>query len=130
MAADTMVMLDLLEEAGEEAVTLDELEVAGVRDPVRALFELEVAGLEIQRVLVCAERAGATHECIRLAQAPARAAALEQPTVELAAVAPRPPEPSETPVPPAAAPSAGPSLRGLFALGVLLALLALALRRS
>jgi hypothetical protein len=128
MAADTMVMLDLLEEAGEEAVTLDELEVAGVRDPVRALFELEVAGLDIQRVLVRAERAGATHECIRLAQAHARAAApAEQPTVELAAVAPRHPEPSE---PPAVAVSTGPSLRGLFALGVLLALLVLALRRS
>jgi hypothetical protein len=127
MAADTMVMLDLLEEAGEEPVTLDELGVAGVRDPARALLELELAGLEIQRVLVRAERAGAAHECIRLAQppigAPARA---EQPTVELAAVAPKP---SAGPLPEPAAP-AQTSLRGLFALGVLLALLVLALRRS
>jgi hypothetical protein len=122
-----MVMLDLLEEAGEEAVTLDELEVAGVRDPVRALFELEVAGLEIQRVLVCAERAGATYECVRLAQPRCSPAPVEQPTVELAAVAPRHPEPPE---PPAVVRNTGPSLRGLFALGVLLALLALALRRS
>ena len=44
MAADTMVMLDLLEEAGDEAVTLDELGVAGVRDPAQALLELELAG--------------------------------------------------------------------------------------
>jgi hypothetical protein len=131
MAADTMVMLDLLQEAGEEPVTLDELGVAGVRDPARALLELELAGLEIQRVLVRAERAGAAHECIRLAQPPAGASAPpEQPTVELAAVTPRP---SAAPPPQPAAPSVGPapvSLRGLFALGVLLALLALALRRS
>ena len=53
---------------------------------------------------------------------------MEQPTVELAAVASR--QAPETPVPPVAAPSGGPSLRGLFALGVLLALLALVLRRA
>jgi hypothetical protein len=132
MAADTMVMLDLLQEAGEEPVTLDELGVAGVRDPARALLELELAGLEIQRVLVKAERAGAAHECIRLAQQPAAASAPpEQPTVELAAVAPRPsPAPRQEPVS-ASSPRPTPaSLRGLFALGVLLALLALALRRS
>jgi hypothetical protein len=130
MAADTMVMLDLLEEAGEEPVTLDELGVAGVRDPARALLELELAGLEIQRVLVRAERDGVAYECIRLAR-PAAAAphADEQPTVELAAVAPRtPPAPPEPEV--SAEPSAGAPLRRLFLLGLLLALLALALRRS
>ena len=123
-----MVMLDLLQEAGEEPVTLDELGVAGVRDPARALLELELAGLEIQRVLVRAERAGAAHECIRLAQPPAGASApVEQPTVELAAVTPRAPAAAPEPESPGPAPA---SLRGLVALGVLLALLALALRRS
>jgi hypothetical protein len=128
MAADTMVMLDLLEEAGEEPVTLDELGVAGVRDPARALLELELAGLEIQRVLVRAEREAVAHECIRLARPAAAAphAADEQPTVELAAVAPRtPPEPEVSDEPTSGAP-----LRTLFLLGLLLALLALALRRS
>ena len=126
MAADTMVMLDLLEEAGEEAVTLDELGVAGVRDPARALLELELAGLEIQRVLVRAERAGTAHECIRLAHPHAAAPPRpEQPTIELAAVAPRP---SGAPQPPESA--GGPSLRGIVVLSLLLALLALALRRS
>jgi hypothetical protein len=120
MAADTMVMLDLLQEAGEEAVTLDELGVAGVRDPARALLELELAGLEIQRVLVRAER-GPAVECVRLAQPPAHPAPeAEQPTVELAAVAPR-----QQPAPPA-----GPPVRGLVALALLLGLLALLVRRG
>ena len=85
MAADTMVMLDLLQEAGQEAVTLDELGVAGVQDPAKALLELELLGLEIQRVLVRGDHAQRAFECVRLAQAEP-----EQPTVELAAVAPRP----------------------------------------
>jgi hypothetical protein len=117
MPADTMVMLELLEEAGEEAVTLDELGVAGVEDPARALLELELAGLEIQRVLVSDEREGRAIECIRLAVAPAN----EQPTVELAAVTPR-----STP----AAPDDRPRLGVVVALAVLLALLALVLRRA
>jgi hypothetical protein len=131
MAADTMVMLDLLEEAGEEPVTLDELGVAGVRDPARALLELELAGLEIQRVLVRADREDVAHECIRLARPAAAApqAADEQPTVELAAVAPRtPPAPPEPEVSPE--PTPGAPLRRLVFVGLLLALLALALRRS
>jgi hypothetical protein len=120
MVADTMVMLELLEEAGEEAVTLDELGVAGVGDPARALLELELAGLGIQRVLVGDELAGRTVECIRLA-APG---VDEQPTVELAAVTPRPG--------PAPAPEVEdrPRLGGILALAVLLALLALLLRRA
>jgi hypothetical protein len=104
MPADTMVMLELLEEAGPEAVTLDELGVAGVRDPARALLELELAGLEIQRVLVRAEREGRAFQCVRLA-ATATAPPPEQPTVELAAVLPR----TTTTHPPArAGPAAGP----------------------
>jgi hypothetical protein len=58
---DTARLLDLLREAGPEAVTLAELEVAGVRDPARALFELELAGHAVSRVLD--ERV----ECVRLA---------------------------------------------------------------
>ena len=57
MAVDTMVMLDLLQEAGQEAVTLDELGVAGVQEPAKALLELELLGLEIQRVLVRGDHA-------------------------------------------------------------------------
>ena len=120
-----MVMLDLLHEAGEEPVTLDELGVAGVRDPARALLELELAGLEIQRVLVRAERAGPALQCVRLAKPPVDEPRPEQPTVELAAVAPRPaPEPVAAPV------GEKSSSRGLLLLGLLLALLVLALRRA
>ena len=118
MAADTMVMLDLLQEAGQEAVTLDELGVAGVRDPAKALLELELLGLEIQRVLVRGDHAQRAFECVRLAQAEP-----EQPTVELAAVAP-------------AGPGAGAAAddrsraQGIVLLAVLLALVALILRRA
>ena len=125
MPADTMVMLELLSEAGDEAVTLDELGVAGVRDPARALLELELAGLEIQRVLVRGERAGRAFECVRLAGPVVGDLPVEQPTVELAAVAERPaPEPVITvePVP-------ASQLRGYVLLAVLLALVALLLRR-
>jgi MYXO-CTERM domain-containing protein len=121
-----MVMLELLEEAGAEAVTLDELGVAGVRDPARALLELELAGLEIQRVLVRGEREDRAFECIRLAGAAAPHAA-ESPTVELAALAPRPPAAlPEITVQPAPADA---RRRGYVLLAVLLALAALVLRR-
>ena len=121
MAADTMVMLDLLQEAGQEAVTLDELGVAGVQDPAKALLELELLGLEIQRVLVRGDQAERTFECVRLAQAEP-----EQPTVELAAVMPRP-EPAR-----AGPPADGSRSRaqGIVLLAVLLALVALVLRRA
>ena len=101
MAADTMVMLDLLQEAGQEAVTLDELGVAGVQDPARALLELELLGLEIQRVLVRGDHAERAFECVRLAPA----------------------EPEQ----PAGSRSRA---RGIVLLAVLLALVALVLRRS
>jgi len=127
MAADTMVMLELLEEAGEEAVTLDELGVAGVHDPARALLELELAGLEIQRVLVRAER-GPAIECVRLADPRRGRPAPEQPTVELAAVASRADAPADPQAP------EGQTERSrvprIVAIGVLLALLALLLRRA
>jgi hypothetical protein len=125
MAVDTVVMLELLEEAGEEAVTLDELGVAGVRDPARALLELELAGLGIQRVLVGDDLGRGAVECVRLAAAPD-----EQPTVELAAVAPRAAAPSVPPMPqPAPAPEER-AVRAWVLAGLLLAVLALLLRRS
>jgi hypothetical protein len=124
MAADTMVMLELLEEAGPEAVTLDELGVAGVRDPAQALLELELAGLEIQRVLVRAEREGRAFECIRLAGT-ASAQPVEQPTVELAAVLPRPPVAPA----PVVEPAPESRLAGYMLLAALLALAAVLLRR-
>jgi hypothetical protein len=123
MPVDTMVMLELLEEAGEEAVTLDELGVAGVRDPAQALLELELAGLAIQRVLVRGDRADRALECIRLAQARD-----EQPTVELAALAPRPaPEPSAPAL--VTPPSPDAHVRRIVGIALLLALVALLLRR-
>jgi hypothetical protein len=124
MPVDTMVMLELLNEAGDEAVTLDELGVAGVRDPAQALLQLELAGLAIQRVLVRGERAGHDVQCIRLAPPQE-----EQPTAELAAVAPRPapePEPPTAIAPPAQV----AHVRGFVLLAVLLALTALLLRRA
>jgi hypothetical protein len=47
---ETAKLLDLLREAGDEAVTLDELEVVGVGDPGAALLALELAGHSITRV--------------------------------------------------------------------------------
>jgi hypothetical protein len=120
MAADTMVMLDLLQEAGQEAVTLDELGVAGVQDPARALLELELLGLEIQRVLVRGDHAERPFECVRLAQAEP-----EQPTAELVAIVPRP-----APEPPPRAAEPRSRAQGIVLLAVLLALVALVLRRA
>jgi hypothetical protein len=99
---DTGLLLDLLREAGDEAVTLDELEIVGVREPARALFELELAGHAVSRVFD-QPRPGHPVTCVRLAPpAPAPAAALSR-------AAPAPP-------------AAGPRL----ALGALVALLVLA----
>ena len=59
---DTGRLLDLLQEAGAEPVTLDELEIVGVIDPARALFELERAGHAVHRVyenrITCVRLAG------------------------------------------------------------------------
>jgi hypothetical protein len=71
-------LLDLLREAGDEAVTLDELEIVGVRDPARALLELELAGFAVQRVYEHPAR-GRPVTCVRLESdqpvAPARSPA-------------------------------------------------------
>ena len=58
---DTARLYDLLREAGEEAVTLDELAVVGIRDPATALLDLELAGHAVHRLRD--NRA----ECVRLA---------------------------------------------------------------
>ena len=58
---ETSRLLDLLREAGDQPVTLAELEVVGVSDPASALLDLELAGHAISRVLD--ERV----ECVRLA---------------------------------------------------------------
>ena len=67
--AETGRLLDLLREAGAEAVTLDELHVVGVRDPAAALRGLEEAGHAVVRMRD--ERAHEPVECVRLAQPPA-----------------------------------------------------------
>lgn len=121
-------MLDLLHEAGAEAVTLDELGVAGVRDPARALLELELAGLEIQRVIVRGEHEGPAFECVRLAAPPVSEPRSDRPTVELAAVAPRVQPPQDSAPEPAADEPVAP-VRGIILLALLLALVALLLRR-
>jgi hypothetical protein len=102
---DTGLLLDLLREAGDEAVTLDELEVVGVRDPARALFELEVAGHAVSRVTEQA-RPGRHVTCIRLA----------------------PPDPPAAPAP-ASAPPRSRLVPGAMLLAALLLLVAGARRR-
>ena len=116
-------MLELLEEAGTEAVTLDELGVAGVRDPTRALLDLELAGLEIQRVLVREPERDV--ECVRLALREEEEE--EQPTVELAAVVPRQ---ASAPARPAEAAPDPAQVRRWLALALLVTLAALLLRRA
>jgi hypothetical protein len=91
------LLLDLLREAGDEPVTLDELQIVGVRSPAEALLALELAGHSVHRVYD--NRA----ECVRLG-APA-------------------PEttPAPTPAPVAVQPRSGPDMR--IVLGALLAAL-------
>jgi hypothetical protein len=76
-------LLDLLREAGDEAVTLDELHVVGVHDPAAALLALELAGHGVERVIETAH-AGRTVTCVRLAaeRAAQRAAAAAERPVE------------------------------------------------
>ena len=74
-------LLDLLREAGPEAVTLDELRIVGVRDPAAALLALEVAGHGVMRVYERPET-GRPVACVRLAapgEQPAPAPATPEP---------------------------------------------------
>jgi hypothetical protein len=83
-------LLALLREAGDEAVTLDELEVVGVRDPARALLELELAGFPVQRVYEHPAR-GRTVTCVRLgADEPAEVVPAPPPSPARAVRRPRP----------------------------------------
>jgi hypothetical protein len=66
---ETDLLLDLLREAGDEPVTLDELGVVGVQDPAQALLALELAGHSVHRVY----EGPVAPMCVRLgAAAPAR----------------------------------------------------------
>ena len=119
MPADTMVMLELLHEAGTEAVTLDELGVAGVRDPAQALLALELAGHHVQRVL-SREHPGFDVECVRLAPPEDLEPDPEPPTIELgSAVAAHAPVVTRRPAP-----------QGAVLALLLLVVLALLARRS
>lgn len=124
-------LLALMHEADTEAVTLDELAIAGVEDPARALHALELAGFTFERVT---DRTASREEieCVRLAtSAPAapppataasalapappasatRAPAADQPTVEWQAPAEIVVAPAEAPAPtsPAARAAAAPA---------------------
>lgn len=70
MLTEKARLLELLREAGEEPVTLGELEVAGIGDPSLALQALELAGHRVERVIDQSE--GRRFECVRLAGVPAR----------------------------------------------------------
>jgi hypothetical protein len=118
MSADTIQLLELLREAGDEAVTLDELAIVGVRNPARALRALEEAGHAVQRVYERPGR-GRPVTCVRLAARGDDPA----PTPLPAPVAPRPVAPR--PVAPKAA--TRQRLLAAAALGVLLVVLVRAL---
>ena len=87
---DSSLLLDLLREAGDEAVTYDELEVAGVREPALALFELEEAGHAVSRVFDMTDH-GRLVTCVRLGAEPA--------PIEIVSRGPVPaPKPSRAPL--------------------------------
>jgi hypothetical protein len=81
---ETDLLLDLLREAGDEPVTLDELHVVGVQDPAAALLALELAGHSVHRVY---EQPSIT--CVRLG-APAAEPAPVAPVATTPAPAHRP----------------------------------------
>jgi len=60
-------LLELMREADDEAVTLDELAIAGIEDPATALLTLERAGFGLERVIDTTER-GREVPCVRLAR--------------------------------------------------------------
>jgi hypothetical protein len=78
------LLLDLMREADDEAVTLDELAIAGVEDPAAALLALETAGFGLERVLDTTER-GLELPCVRLAR-PTWPIDAPAPTLEFTAV--------------------------------------------
>ena len=62
---DSSHLLELLREAGDEPVSLDELEIVGVVDPATALHRLELAGFPVHRVQDT--RSDRPVTCVRLA---------------------------------------------------------------
>jgi hypothetical protein len=88
MSSDTIQLLELLREAGDEAVTLDELAVVGVRDPAGTLRALEEAGHAVQRVHERPGR-GRPVTCVRLAPAAPAQARSVPPARPAATSAPR-----------------------------------------
>ena len=113
---DGPTLLDLLREAGDEAVTFDELELVWISDPALALWDLELAGVHVQRVFdqrklcvkLAAERAALAEQVADVVD--------EQPTVEIEAL--WPPVADATPAMAAAPgrPVARTAALGLFAL--------------
>jgi hypothetical protein len=106
------LLLDLLNEADDHAVSLGELEVVGVADPARELRRLELAGHAFERVYELPSHGGEI-TCVRLAPARATPAASAPPQRQTAAIA---------------APDRRPLVVALLAL-VLLGLAALVVRR-
>jgi hypothetical protein len=134
---DTARLLDLLREAGDEPVSLDELAIVGVVEPAAALEALERAGHALHRVEDL--RAEERITCVRLTERPSdppmtrslgRSARLEEPESWFAddepwlAATPLPPLPplaSATPATPAA--DRRPLVLGALVLALLLLLL-------
>jgi hypothetical protein len=83
-------LLELLREAGEEPVSLDELEIVGVTDPATALHVLELAGHAVRRVHDM--RSDRPVTCVKLgaAEAPAATPAWQPVAAPPAAVSRRP----------------------------------------
>jgi hypothetical protein len=115
-------LLALMHEADTEAVTLDELAIAGVEDPARALHALELAGFTFERVT---DRMASRREieCIRLALAAAGPSAaadrIEPPAASESATSAAPAEQPTAewtaPLTVAAAPAAAPAPARAFA---------------
>lgn len=99
---DSDLLLDLLREAGDEPVTLDELQIVGVQSPAEALLALELAGHAVHRVYD--DRV----TCVRLGPA-------------------SPPQPAPTPPPAVAATRTGSGADLRIVLGALIGALVLVL---
>jgi hypothetical protein len=118
------LLLELMREADDEAVTLDELAIAGIEDPATALLALEQAGFGLERVIDTSER-GREMPCVRLAR-PTWPIDEPAPTLEFAAVRPTP-APAAADSPPAPVVAADPHGGLTTTTAVLLALLSLGL---
>jgi len=116
-------LLDLMREADEEAVTLDELRIAGIPDPALALHALELAGIGVERVVDRTQR-GLAVSCVRLARPEAEPASEPEPPRAAPPALPDPAWPPPAPAPRRAG-TVSPAhllaaLLGLLLLGALL----------